>query len=242
MEEIEVGEYVRTKRGEICKVLGINPELKNGRVYSYKSYILDNRKGSLTKTYILKHSKNIIELIEEGDIIVVYLPIKKLEMKVIVDKYFCDSLILKGIKGKTIILKSIITKEQFESDKYRIEKKWRKIMNEIKVGEYIRTDNGIIAILKEIEERKNETLYVFYYKDKTLVFPKQFIVNHSEDIIELIELGDYVNGKKVTAILINGRGADFRAIQADTEIIYNNFIKTIVTKEQFKSVEYRMEG
>lgn len=47
--------------------------------------------------------------------------------------------------------------------------------------------------------------------------------------------------KKVTSILINRQGAECRAIQTDTKVIYNNFIKTIVTKEQFKSVEYRME-
>lgn len=30
MEEIKVGEWVRTKRGEICKVLGISPEVRDG--------------------------------------------------------------------------------------------------------------------------------------------------------------------------------------------------------------------
>ena len=61
MEEIKVGEWVRTKRGEICKVLGISPEVRDGtRVYSHKHYYLDNKKGSLTEFYISKHRKNII--------------------------------------------------------------------------------------------------------------------------------------------------------------------------------------
>ena len=66
MDRIGVGEFVRTKKGEICKVLGIDEELRiRGRIASHLSYFLDTRKGSLTPAFILKHSKNIIDLIEE---------------------------------------------------------------------------------------------------------------------------------------------------------------------------------
>ena len=64
--EIEVGEYVRTKNGDINKVIGIREELRDGkRVYSHKAYYLDSRKGSLTEAFIVKHSNNIIDLVEE---------------------------------------------------------------------------------------------------------------------------------------------------------------------------------
>ena len=70
MEEIKVGEYVRTKKGEICKVLGIRPEVKTGkRIYGHKAYYLDRRKGSLTPAFITKHSLNLIDLIEYGDLV-----------------------------------------------------------------------------------------------------------------------------------------------------------------------------
>lgn len=36
---IEVGEYVRTEKGDINKVIGIREERRNGkRVYSHKAY------------------------------------------------------------------------------------------------------------------------------------------------------------------------------------------------------------
>ena len=58
--EIKVGEYVRTKKGEICKVLGISPEVRNKtRLYSHKHYYLDNKKGSITRFYITKHRFSI---------------------------------------------------------------------------------------------------------------------------------------------------------------------------------------
>lgn len=69
MADISVNEYVRTKSGQIHKVLGIRPELSNlnnskKRIYSHRSYYLDRRKGSLTEQSISKHSPNIIDLIE----------------------------------------------------------------------------------------------------------------------------------------------------------------------------------
>lgn len=65
MEEIQKGEYVRIKSGEICKILGIRPEMRSGnRIYGHKAYYFDNKKYCLTKACIIKHSFNIIDLIE----------------------------------------------------------------------------------------------------------------------------------------------------------------------------------
>lgn len=70
MDDIKVGEYVKTNKGEICKVLGINKEIRDGnRIYSHKSYNLDNRKGSLTRAFIKNHSFNIAELIKVNDFV-----------------------------------------------------------------------------------------------------------------------------------------------------------------------------
>ena len=124
-DKIEVGEYVRTKRGEVCKVLGISPELRDGkRLYSHKSYYLDIKKGSLTEPFIAKHSKNIIYLIEEGDYVngEKILRITDLEMKE--KKLFVT---FKFGKTEHCVLwsnediKSIVTKEQFNSIKYEID-------------------------------------------------------------------------------------------------------------------------
>ena len=61
-----------------------------------------------------------------------------------------------------------------------------------------------------------------------------FIVNHSKNIIDLIEVGDYVNGEKVSEITKN-----YITVGRITYGIKDlKGIKSIVTKEQYKSVEY----
>ena len=61
--EIEVGEWVRTKRGTIDKIIKIYAEdtdLKN---------VVRGKNGIYWKEKIVKHSKNIKDLIEVGDIV-----------------------------------------------------------------------------------------------------------------------------------------------------------------------------
>lgn len=67
---------------------------------------------------------------------------------------------------------------------------------------------------------------------------KKYMVNCSYNIIDLIEVGDYVNGCKVhnianclTIILNNEENISW---------INPSDIKSIVTKEQFSSMEYRL--
>ena len=65
MEQIQVGEYVRT-RGKIGKLIRIE---RDDIDISLKWYVLDDGKYEryVNKPYIEKHSKNIIDLIEVGD-------------------------------------------------------------------------------------------------------------------------------------------------------------------------------
>lgn len=79
MEKIEVGEYVRTKNGKIRTV--------KSTVAQY--YITDrlniSDNNQFTKEDIVKHSKNIIDLIEVKDII----EINNEKYEVIYDKSYC---------------------------------------------------------------------------------------------------------------------------------------------------------
>ena len=69
--EIKVGEYVRTIKGNICKVLSIREKHRFMTSSGHPSvtperYFVDNLKQySISKPYVKKHSKNIIDLIEE---------------------------------------------------------------------------------------------------------------------------------------------------------------------------------
>ena len=90
---------------------------------------------------------------------------------------------------------------------------------EICVGEYVRTDNG--EIHKVIDIEKGSIKIKSQYKEWIGLC---CIVNHSKQLIDLIECGDYVNGELITD-------------KWDTRIssIRSNFseedIKIILTKE-----------
>ena len=63
------------------------------------------------------------------------------------------------------------------------------------------------------------------------------IKNHSKNIIDLIEVGDYVNRKKVYFDKIENRlfvGNDYD----NEQFIDKMKINSVVTAEQYKSVEY----
>lgn len=82
---------------------------------------------------------------------------------------------------------------------------------------------------------------------------RDYIVKHSKNIIDLIEVGDYVNGKKIEAILepsikVENVAEKILCFETDFPIeqglrcYHDCDIKSIVTKEQFASMEYRLEG
>ena len=60
------------------------------------------------------------------------------------------------------------------------------------------------------------------------------IIKASHNIIDIIEVGDYVNGWEVTA-------KKDRWLFVPYKIIENHEIRTILTKEQYKSQVYRVE-
>ena len=107
MEEIKVGEYVRTVTGSIDKVDALYDLIEN-------TIHLENHKWQDIKN-IVKHSFNIIDLIEEGDYVNGHIVLKKED----------DNFLLIDDKGYAhlapINIKSIVTKEQFQNMEYRLE-------------------------------------------------------------------------------------------------------------------------
>ena len=78
----------------------------------------------------------------------------------------------------------------------------------IEVGEYVRTVDGKIAIFDRYSSRKETSIYKSPFncfiklqgRKTPLQCHRDFIVNHSFNIINLIEVGDYVNGYPVRRI------------------------------------------
>ena len=126
MEKIEVGEYGRTNLGEIIKFAWLEESegkkyedkvilIKNNRVVNEFYYFKENE-------YIVKHSKNIIDLIENNDV----LKIKTKENEILslgfnentVDLNYKE--IIEEIKNKEYQLLEILTHEKYEKECYRI--------------------------------------------------------------------------------------------------------------------------
>lgn len=114
---------------------------------------------------------------------------------------------------------------------------------EIKVNDYVRTKAFGIKKVKyfEGEEPILENGFTALQSDG---------YKSSPNIIDLIEVGDYVNGSKVVRITIDRDETKWVEVEGleensgevyDYYVSYNNEqIESIVTKEQFEQMEYKV--
>lgn len=112
MEEIEVNEYVRTKKGAVGKLIEIDKKAT--------AYYLDCLKCVSLKN-IVKHSKQLIDLIENKDILKVR--IDKTIMFFGIDESTSDTKykeIIKSIENGECELLEILTHQQFEANCYKV--------------------------------------------------------------------------------------------------------------------------
>ena len=135
----------------------------------------------------------------------------------------------------------------------------------MKVGDYVRNKYGIAKII-DIENNNGIDILEFNkdicflvnketgeIKDDKL-FNKLAIIDgidlskikSSPNIIDLIEVGDFVNGHRVDFTNINNKlSYEDKCIgfyDGDGDIIlFENDIKSILTKEQFEAMEYKVE-
>ena len=115
---------------------------------------------------------------------------------------------------------------------------------------YVRTKYGISKCIKIIPIRENSFMYEFdreVYEDVYfLTYSELEKYKSSSNIIDLIEAGDYVNGKLVIDKWEEPFGAfageTFIKLDGEDSVPTIRAIKSIVTKEQFESMEYSLEG
>lgn len=119
--EIEVGEYVRINGGKILKFYKFGTLRVGGRNPIYYKTIITSNRGHYKYDKIIKHSKNIIDLIEVGDyvngceVMNIYKPKDIWEAIEVEINSKCTRCFLEHE------IKSIVTKEQFNSVKYEVE-------------------------------------------------------------------------------------------------------------------------
>ena len=129
--------------------------------------------------------------------------------------------------------------------------------DKIEVNDYVRTKDGKIGIFDRYSLRKENSLYKSpfncFIKLRNRKSPLQccedYIVKHSKQLIDLIEVGDYVNGREVKHIAMFEGFPDYpKLIFVDeTHLIpddtcENEDIKTILTKESYMSNCYKVGG
>lgn len=139
----------------------------------------------------------------------------------------------------------------------------------MKVGEYCRTDRGYITKISDFKEHytkgkrlglKEEVVENFlllddkqceiiesidysippcYPSDEELEKIKSHIIKSSPNIIDLIEEGDYVNGWRVML-----KNDDYFFVGDENEGTWHLLledIKSIVTREMFENIEYKVK-
>ena len=116
---------------------------------------------------------------------------------------------------------------------------------ELKVGMYVRYTRGAIngyvppRIAKIVDCSDNELVRI----DSWQVILRNDVIKARDNLIDLIEVGDYVNGGKVTEEMIKMRDEQgvFGLPDKNKVFIDEIKIKNIVTKEMFDSVKYEVE-
>ncbi len=106
----------------------------------------------------------------------------------------------------------------------------------MKVGDYIRVDNGCICKVLDYTDISDNDFYVNTDSEYNVIY-KSWIVKSSPNIIDLIEVGDYVNGERVINIIKKHK---YLEVSDEEIIIDEKDIRTIVTKEQFEEIEYKI--
>ena len=121
---------------------------------------------------------------------------------------------------------------------------------------YVRTKDGVMKV-KNIYQDEEEAIFArIENEDGNIYFFNEIIGEPSFNPIDLIEVGDYVNGYYVSKIWKSGEithYVDKKPIRRKEKQItiqapsyggiihlHNKDIKSIVTKEQFSNMEYRL--
>ena len=116
----------------------------------------------------------------------------------------------------------------------------------LEVGQFVRLKSGYICKIININDFREPNMKygveANYLKDVMFIGDDD-ILKASHNIIDLIEVGDYVNGCYIQEIKSLKDNVMVCMLDSDYEVesvITNKDIKSIVTKEQFESMEYKV--
>ncbi|MFR3182463.1 MAG: hypothetical protein ACLTPN_02460 [Clostridia bacterium] len=121
------------------------------------------------------------------------------------------------------------------------------VQNNIKKDDYARLNTGEIVKVIGIKENNVNKKAIYYGIHGTDWFDNSAVENFSNNIIDLIEIGDYVNGREVKHIAMFEGFPDYpKLIFVDEKHLIpgdtckNDEIRTILTHEQFEQNSYKV--
>ena len=111
----------------------------------------------------------------------------------------------------------------------------------LKEGMYIRYLGNIAKIIAVLIDGNSSSLNRVYVDNETVFFSE--IEKASFDLIDLIEVGDYVNGSYIYDIVEeNKETGQLKMLFTKEDSVLSTYeINDIVTKEQFNSMKYVVE-
>jgi len=116
----------------------------------------------------------------------------------------------------------------------------------MKVGDYVRTNHRREKVIRKViainECHDGDHRIIFDKPTKYEYFVEdENYYTFSADKIDLIEVGDYVNGHEVLNVLDFNDNSKMLSLEKiyDSKIT-NEDIKSIVTKEQFEAMQYKV--
>lgn len=120
----------------------------------------------------------------------------------------------------------------------------------MKVNDYVRTKSGYLRRIIAIYNGYVEVDDKCFNSYANVQIENNIIIKSSPNIIDLIEVGDYVNGYPVEEVyqpinkeigkLIKFSTDNVSVWEYEAEEITETDIKSIVTKEQFEQMEYKV--
>ena len=156
----------------------------------------------------------------------------------------CEGYLKKKEKNMYIIQKRMKRLSMYQ--KYMRCRKNKEVYMEdkIEVEEYVRFNNGEIGKVIDIKENPSRIVYSKYGEIGLI----SDIVKHSKQLINLIEVGDIVNGYRVINVINeepcpSGKCVDIDSSKDSSECtLWEEDIKTILTKEQYMANCYKVGG
>lgn len=123
----------------------------------------------------------------------------------------------------------------------------------LEVGKWCRTEKGTIFKIiggnvdmweididySYLSKCENEDYNSYAYNKNNSLF-EDLVFKSSYNIIDILEVGDYVNGYYVEDVLKTFVNVAVGSNYFQSPTIYEKDIKSVVTKEQFESMSYRI--